>query len=95
MQREDGADGSSQGESTAAGEPADRWNWDSPLMISPHSPTRLYYASQRLYRSDDRGNSWTAISPDLSRGLDRDRLLAFLDDEITDALSYHLRDQGW
>ena len=58
----------------APGEPADRWNWDSPLIISPHSNTRLYFASQRLYRSDDRGQSWTAISGDLSRQLDRDQL---------------------
>ncbi len=58
----------------APGEPADRWNWDSPLIISPHSNTRLYFASQRLYRSDDRGHSWTAISGDLSRQLDRDQL---------------------
>jgi len=56
------------------GEPAHRWNWDSPLIISPHSPTRLYFASQRLFRSDDRGDTWTAISGDLSRQLDRDRL---------------------
>ncbi|MCP4155775.1 MAG: glycosyl hydrolase [bacterium] len=46
-----------------------RCNWDSPIVISPHSPTRLYFASQRLYRSDNRGDSWTAVSPDLSRGL--------------------------
>jgi len=58
----------------APGEDADRWNWDTPLMISPHSPTRIYVASQRLYRSDDRGDSWTPISGDLSRHLDRDRL---------------------
>ena len=58
----------------APGEAADRWNWDSPVIISPHSPTRLYFASQRLYRSDDRGSSWTAVSGDLSRQLDRDRL---------------------
>ena len=56
------------------GEPAHRWNWDSPLLISPHSPTRLYFASQRLFRTEDRGNSWTAISGDLSRQLDRDQL---------------------
>jgi len=56
------------------GEPAHRWNWDSPLLISPHSPTRLYFASQRLFRSDDRGDTWTAISGDLSRQLDRDQL---------------------
>jgi photosystem II stability/assembly factor-like uncharacterized protein len=55
-------------------EPAHRWNWDSPLIISPHSPTRLYYACQRVYRSDDRGDTWTAISGDLSRQLDRNKL---------------------
>ena len=54
----------------APGDPADRWNWDTPLIISPHDHTRLYYASQRIYRSDDRGDSWRVISPDLSRGID-------------------------
>ena len=53
---------------------ADRWYWDSPLIISPHSNTRLYFGSQRLYRSDDRGNSWKAISADLSRQIDRNRI---------------------
>jgi len=56
------------------GEPAHRWNWDSPLIISPHSPTRLYYACQLVFRSDDRGDTWTAISGDLSRRLNRDEL---------------------
>ena len=56
------------------GEDAHRWNWDSPLIISPHSHTRLYYAAQRLFRSDDRGETWVAISDDLSRALDRDQL---------------------
>ena len=51
-----------------------RWNWNSPLLISPHSGTRLYFACQKLFRSDDRGDSWKAVSPDLSRGLDRNRL---------------------
>jgi len=53
------------------GEPAERWNWDSPILISPHSSPRLYYASQRVWRSDDRGDTWTPISGDLSRGQDR------------------------
>jgi photosystem II stability/assembly factor-like uncharacterized protein len=53
------------------GEDPPRWNWESPIIISPHSHTRLYYASQRLYRSDDRGDTWTALSPDLSRGIFR------------------------
>jgi photosystem II stability/assembly factor-like uncharacterized protein len=53
------------------GDPAERWNWDSPILISPHDPARLYFASQRIWRSDDRGDSWRPISGDLSRGLDR------------------------
>ncbi len=56
------------------GEPPAHWNWDSPLMISPHSHTRLYFGSQRLYRSDDRGDTWRPVSPDLTRGLDRNAL---------------------
>jgi len=53
------------------GDPAERWNWDSPILISPHSASRLYYASQRVWRSDDRGDSWNPVSGDLSKGEDR------------------------
>ncbi|MFI5371301.1 MAG: WD40/YVTN/BNR-like repeat-containing protein [Candidatus Eisenbacteria bacterium] len=56
------------------GEPGSRWNWDAPYIISPHSHTRLYLASQRLYRSDDRGDTWTAVSADLTRQVDRNKL---------------------
>jgi photosystem II stability/assembly factor-like uncharacterized protein len=56
------------------GEPGLRWNWDSPLIISPHAPTRLYFAANRLFRSDDRGSSWKAISPDLTHQIDRNAL---------------------
>ena len=51
-----------------------RWNWDSPLIISPHADTRLYFAAQRVFRSDDRGNSWKPVSGDLSRQTDRNAL---------------------
>ncbi len=51
-----------------------RWNWDSPFLISPHSAKRLYFAAQRLFRSDDRGDSWVPVSGDLTRQLDRNRL---------------------
>ncbi len=51
-----------------------RWNWDSALMISPHLHTRLYYGSQILFRSDDRGDTWRAVSGDLTRSLDRNQL---------------------
>ncbi|TDF41962.1 glycosyl hydrolase [Alteromonadaceae bacterium M269] len=53
---------------------AQRFNWNSPLMISPHNNERLYYASQRVFQSDDRGESWRAISGDLSRNIDRNKL---------------------
>lgn len=62
------------------GEDPPRWNWDSPIIISPHSHTRMYYASQRVYQSDDRGDSWTAISPDLTRNIAR------LEQEIMDKI---------
>jgi photosystem II stability/assembly factor-like uncharacterized protein len=48
-----------------------RWNWDTPFIISPHSAKRLYLAGSVLYRSDDRGDNWTAVSPDLTRQIDR------------------------
>jgi photosystem II stability/assembly factor-like uncharacterized protein len=56
------------------GEPPLRWNWDSPLIISPHSHTRLYFAANKLFRSDDRGDTWKAISGDLTRQMDRNKL---------------------
>ncbi|MGC2271046.1 MAG: glycosyl hydrolase [Candidatus Sulfotelmatobacter sp.] len=56
------------------GEPALRWNWDSPVIISPHSHTRLYFAANKLFRSDDRGDTWRAISGDLTRQIDRNKL---------------------
>lgn len=53
------------------GEDALRFNWDAPVIISPHSHTRLYFAAQHVYRSDDRGDSWTRLSPDLTRNIFR------------------------
>ncbi|MGD9264244.1 MAG: hypothetical protein PVJ71_00545 [Lysobacterales bacterium] len=50
------------------------WNWNAPLIISPHDNKRLYYGAEKLLRSDDRGESWTVVSPDLSRGIDRNKL---------------------
>ncbi len=56
------------------GEPALRWNWDSPLLVSPHSHTRLYFAANKLFRSDDRGDTWRSVSGDLTRQIDRNKL---------------------
>jgi photosystem II stability/assembly factor-like uncharacterized protein len=55
-------------------DPAYRWNWDAPLLVSSHLHTRLYSGANKLFRSDDRGNTWTVISGDLSRQLDRNKL---------------------
>jgi photosystem II stability/assembly factor-like uncharacterized protein len=54
-----------------ADDPPERWNWDAPILISPHQNQRLYFGSQRLWRSDDRGDSWTAVSGDLTRNRNR------------------------
>ncbi len=51
-----------------------RWNWDAPLLISPHNNKRLYFAANKLFVSDNRGDSWSCISPDMSRQIDRNKL---------------------
>jgi hypothetical protein len=55
----------------SAGEPAERFNWDAPILVSPHKPTRLYFASQRVWKSENRGDEWQAISKDLTRNQER------------------------
>lgn len=48
-----------------------KWNWNTPFIISPHSPTRLYIAANKVFRSDDRGQSWSVISDDITAQVDR------------------------
>ena len=55
----------------AAGDPHERFNWDAPILVSPHKPTRLYFASHRVWKSENRGDDWTAISSDLTRNEER------------------------
>lgn len=73
----------------APGEEPYRWNWDSPLILSPHQPTRLYYAANKLFRTNDRGDSWTCISPDLSRQIDRNKLEVMNEIQWPDAVAKH------
>ncbi len=47
-------------------DPALRYNWQTPILLSHHSPNVLYFGTNRLFRSLDRGDSWQAISPDLT-----------------------------
>ncbi len=49
-----------------ADEPKYRWNWNSPIHLSPNNPNRMYFGSQFLFMSDNMGDTWTKISPDLT-----------------------------
>ncbi len=51
-----------------------RFQWNSPIVISAHDSKRIYYGAQYLFRSDDRGDAWTRISPDLTTGQDRNKM---------------------
>ena len=55
----------------APGDAPERWNWDTPIFISPHDSSRIYVGSQRVWRSDDRGDSWRAVSGDLTTDKNR------------------------
>lgn len=52
-------------------EPYERNNWDSPILVSNHDPKRLYFGTQRVWRSDNRGDSWKPISSDLTKNEER------------------------
>ena len=52
-------------------EPYERFNWDAPILVSQHNPKRLYFGSQRVWRSENRGDSWAAISTDLTKNEER------------------------
>ncbi|MDQ8157863.1 MAG: glycosyl hydrolase [Gemmatimonadota bacterium] len=51
-----------------------RWNWSAPIVPSRHTGRTVYLAANHLFKSADRGDSWTTISPDLTRNIDRDVL---------------------
>ena len=54
-----------------AGEPHERFNWDAPILVRPHNPARLYFASYRVWKSESRGDDWEPISGDLTRNEER------------------------
>ncbi|MBD3413638.1 MAG: hypothetical protein GF421_04300 [Candidatus Aminicenantes bacterium] len=57
----------------ALDEPPYRFNWNSPVLISPHDPNTIYTGGNYLFQSPDKGHSWKIISPDLSTN-DPDKL---------------------
>ncbi|WP_305981965.1 VPS10 domain-containing protein [Roseivirga thermotolerans] len=56
------------------GEKEYNFNWDSPLMVSPHDHKTIYFAGNKLFKSTDRGNSWEVISGELDQDIDRNLL---------------------
>ena len=56
------------------GEKNYRWNWDAPLVISKHKNGRLYFAANKVFRSNDYGDSWEVISEDITAQIDRNKL---------------------
>jgi photosystem II stability/assembly factor-like uncharacterized protein len=58
----------------AKGQPGYRWNWDAPLLVSKHDASTLYFAANKVFKSSNKGDDWTEISPDLTRQLDRNKL---------------------
>ena len=71
------------------------FNWDSPLLVSPHDNERLYFGGDRLFRSDDRGNSWDVISGDLTRGIDRNTLEVMGEIQMPGAVAKHDSTSIW
>lgn len=53
------------------GEDSYKWNWNTPLVLSSHDHKRLYCAANKVFKSDDMGNSWQVISDDLTAKIDR------------------------
>ena len=51
-----------------------RFNWDTPMIFSPHDPGTLWVAANKVFRSNDRGDSWAVISPDLTTNADRNEI---------------------
>jgi len=51
-----------------------RWNWSSPMLISPYDHNTIYFGANYLFKSANRGDAWTRLGPDLTRQLNRDSL---------------------
>ena len=51
-----------------------RWNWDAPLLISPHDNKTIYFCANKVFKSINQGDDWKTISPDLSQQIDRNKL---------------------
>jgi photosystem II stability/assembly factor-like uncharacterized protein len=55
-------------------DPPYRFNWNSPLIISTHNHNTIYYGGNYVFKSTDRGDTWTRLGPDLTNNVDRNTL---------------------
>jgi hypothetical protein len=80
----------------ARGESPLRWNWNTPILLSQHDPATIYVGANKVFKSTDRGQSWTAISPDITEATDRDglSLMGRLGKEITIARNDGVQSYG-
>jgi photosystem II stability/assembly factor-like uncharacterized protein len=68
-----------------------RFNWSTPMLLSPHDSNVVYYGGNKLFKTADHGHTWTVISPDLTRKQDWKKLPLMGSERSDDTLS---RDDG-
>ncbi len=66
-----------------------RFEWNSPILISPHNNRRIYLGGNRLFISHDRGDNWATVTADLTKAINRDRLPIMGFDVKSNVLSGH------
>ena len=71
------------------GEPHYRFQWNSPVEVSAHDHKTIYYGGNYLFKSTDRGDSWTRLGGDLTTGADRNKLQIFGKTPDKSTLSRH------
>ena len=71
------------------GEPRYRFQWNSPIVVSAHDHKTIYYGGNVLFKSTDRGDTWTKLGGDLTTGVDRDKLSILGKVPDKDTLSRH------
>jgi hypothetical protein len=74
--------------------PGFRWHWDTPMIFSPHDTRTLVVAANRVFKTTDRGDSWTVISPDLTTNADRSEIttMGVIGNQIRIAANDGIRD---
>ncbi len=77
------------------GELTYKWNWNTPMLVSPHKGTRLYVAANKIFKSDDRGNTWNVISDDLTAQIDRNSIPVMGKYWPADAVSKDVSTSQW